>query len=340
MSISGKADLMGAKFSTDHKSLKNTAMGKTFTCLCYSPDGTILLAAGQSKLICMYSAETGVLLRKFVVTRNTSLDGVAETRDRLTEAGRVSEFLLAGGDSLVRKAFHDRLPGVTRGQTADRNLKPKVNTKAVQFSPTGRAWAAATTEGIIIYSLDESLMFDPIDLDIDITPTTIFETLSQAQYTKALVMSFKLNELDIIKKVFENIPIKQIQLVAQGFPLLYVKKLLEFLGSYLEDTPHIEFVLTWSMHLFNYHGRHLKDNPTSFVGVLRTLMKNTQRLNSDIGKMCNENLYTLEYFSAVTNAEKNTTIDNNDEDINDKEEAEEKEDDDEEIDEKGDYISD
>lgn len=59
---------------------------------------------------------------------------------------------------------------------------------AVSFSPTGRAWAAATTEGIIIYSLDETLFFDPFDLDIEITPDNIMTVLQNKQYLKALVV--------------------------------------------------------------------------------------------------------------------------------------------------------
>jgi len=35
------------------------------------------------------------------------------------------------------------------------------STRAVQFSPTGRSWAAASTEGLLVYSLDESLFFNP-----------------------------------------------------------------------------------------------------------------------------------------------------------------------------------
>ena len=31
----------------------------------------------------------------------------------------------------------------------------QIRTKDVKFSPTGRAWAAATTEGLVIYSLDD-----------------------------------------------------------------------------------------------------------------------------------------------------------------------------------------
>jgi periodic tryptophan protein 2 len=68
-------------------------------------------------------------------------------------------------------------PGVRRQNMA-------ILSKAVQFSPTGRSWAAATTEGLLIYSLDETLMFDPFDLDEDITPATIQRVLGRHEFAK------------------------------------------------------------------------------------------------------------------------------------------------------------
>lgn len=48
--------------------------------------------------------------------------------------------------------------------------RPIIRTKSLGISPTGRSFAAATTEGVLIFSIDESFIFDPTDLDIDVTP--------------------------------------------------------------------------------------------------------------------------------------------------------------------------
>jgi periodic tryptophan protein 2 len=61
--------------------------------------------------------------------------------------------------------------------------------KCIRFSPTGRAFSVATTEGLVTYSLDTSVSFDPFELDIDITPENILNVvLPQKQYLKALVV--------------------------------------------------------------------------------------------------------------------------------------------------------
>lgn len=49
---------------------------RSFTSLCYSADGECLLAGGQSKNVCIYNVQESLLLRKFEITQNRSLDAV------------------------------------------------------------------------------------------------------------------------------------------------------------------------------------------------------------------------------------------------------------------------
>ena len=59
----------------------------------------------------------------------------------------------------------EALPGVTRGDMASRRHGAvEVRTRALAFSPTGRAFAVAGTEGLLVYALDDSLVFDPFEL--------------------------------------------------------------------------------------------------------------------------------------------------------------------------------
>ena len=72
---------------------------------------------------------------------------------------RLLELLHAGGPSGVGD-----LPGTGGGR------RPQVRSRAVALSPTGQSWAAATTEGLLLYSLDQGATFDPTNLTEDITP--------------------------------------------------------------------------------------------------------------------------------------------------------------------------
>lgn len=49
---------------------------------------------------------------------------------------------------------------------------------------SGQSWAAATTEGLIMYQLDLALVFDPLELKLSITPDTVQKTLQEGDYSK------------------------------------------------------------------------------------------------------------------------------------------------------------
>lgn len=51
-------------------------------------------------------------------------------------------------------------------------------------------------------------MFDPYDLTADITPKAISIALEEKRYGAALMMSFKLNERDLLVKCIEAVPIR------------------------------------------------------------------------------------------------------------------------------------
>eukprot|EP01113_Clastostelium_recurvatum_P001902 TRINITY_DN10784_c0_g1_i5.p1 TRINITY_DN10784_c0_g1~~TRINITY_DN10784_c0_g1_i5.p1 ORF type:complete len:772 (-),score=261.72 TRINITY_DN10784_c0_g1_i5:16-2331(-) len=310
--IEGRNDIAAGRLASEARNLKNNSARKHFTSISYSADGTCLLAGGKSKWVCLYNVEQRILLRKFQISRNLSLDGILDTihAKKLTEAGNEAtlhtDYLSDEEGELQRDREYSALPGAKRGGSAgQRNLAPMARTSSVQFSPTGRSWAAAGTEGLLIYTLDETLLFDPIDLDIDITPGTVLSTLSRGSYLRALIMSFKLNEKPLIRQVFEGIPHDEVQLVVRQIPTVHLRRTLEFIGHYMEDTPHVEFALVWCMHIYNFHGHVLRDGPLDMVAALRNVMKNVQRLSDDIAKICDENSYTLQYFSAVS-ALKNT----------------------------------
>jgi periodic tryptophan protein 2 len=61
-------------------------------------------------------------------------------------------------------------------------------TKCVRFAPTGLQWAAASTQGLLLYSLDDSLTFDPSELDLDITPANTEKAIADKAYSRALTV--------------------------------------------------------------------------------------------------------------------------------------------------------
>ena len=64
--------------------------------------------------------------------------------------------------------------GAERGADgSSRRTREEARSTCVRFSPTGREWAACTTDGLLLYSLDEAAVFDPSDLDESVTPEAV-----------------------------------------------------------------------------------------------------------------------------------------------------------------------
>lgn len=114
------------------------------------------------------------------------------------------------------------MPGVQKGDMAARNVKPEVNVFSVRFSPSAQSWAAATTEGLLIYSLDRGIVFDPLNLSLEVTPKASRECIVQQQYSTALLMALKLNETKLIEEIIEQIPHNEGTLIDKLFALLVV----------------------------------------------------------------------------------------------------------------------
>ncbi|XDV15061.1 hypothetical protein PO909_015205 [Leuciscus waleckii] len=177
-------------------------------------------------------------------------------RRKMTEFGNLSLVDEGTGDG---DGIELSLPGVKRGDMSSRRFKPEIRVSSLRFSPTGRSWAAASTEGLLIYSLDASLVFDPYDLDMDVTPKSIRRQVTKKEWASAILLSFRLNEIPLIREVLEAVPYDQITVVCSSLPDVYVDKLLNFVASTLEKSNHLQFYLSWAQCLLTLHGQKLKN---------------------------------------------------------------------------------
>lgn len=110
---------------------------RKFLSIVYSADGQHLLAAGDSKYICLYSVPDRLLVKRFELTINLSLEGVQEAYDR-------RRYLAAFGAEAAAASEDQRdvipLPGVRSGDDHCRRWwRPDVRVASVSFAPTGKS---------------------------------------------------------------------------------------------------------------------------------------------------------------------------------------------------------
>lgn len=53
-----------------------TSFSRSFTSICYSADGQCILAGGLSKYVCIYHVKEQILIKKFEISCNLSLDAM------------------------------------------------------------------------------------------------------------------------------------------------------------------------------------------------------------------------------------------------------------------------
>ncbi|XP_059642229.1 periodic tryptophan protein 2 [Cornus florida] len=301
--IEGRRDISGGRLMTDRRTAANSSSGKCFTTLCYSADGSYILAGGSSKYICMYDIADQVLLRRFQITHNLSLDGVLDflNSKNMTESGPLNLIDDDNSDAEdgVDKQTRGNLAYDLPGSMPNRG-RPIIRTKCLRIAPTGRSWAAATTEGVLVYSVDESFIFDPTDLDLDVTPEAVDVALSEDQPNRALVLSLRLNEDALIKKCILAINPVDIPAVASSVPFRYLQRLIEAFANLLENCPHLELVLRWSQELCKAHGHSIQQNSRNLLPALKSLQKAITRLHQDLADTCSSNEYLLRYLCSTS----------------------------------------
>ena len=298
--IHGRRDIVGGRLRTDRRTASNTSSGRAFTSLAYSADGTYLLAGGSSKYVCMYDVNERVMLRRFQITHNRSLDGVLDQLNsrNMTDAGPLDQIDDEPSDddeptALIAPA-KPGLPGVAGGRA------PVARTRGVALSPTGRSWAAATTEGVLLYSLDEGMVFDPTDLAEDITPAAVLRALGSGAYLRALLVALRLRDPVLTRHVLLATPPAAVGLVVATLPAAVAPSLLGTLAETLLETPHVEHVLSWVKTVCSRHGMALQNHQSGEVApALRALHKALEGLQQDLGGTVESNVYSLQYLCSV-----------------------------------------
>ena len=71
----------------------------------------------------------------------------------------------------------------------------------------GDSFAAVSTEGLLIYSMDSGAMFTPHDLTVDVTPEAVLAARRDKDHLLSIVLSFRLNDNLLVRESLEAVPV-------------------------------------------------------------------------------------------------------------------------------------
>jgi periodic tryptophan protein 2 len=299
--IEGQRDITGGAVSTDKVSAANALRSKHFTTVAYTPDGQCVLAAGLSKFACVYAVASGALVKKFQLSYNRSLEGVVDNVRSDQYADGVPLAAL-GGDSDDEHHPYSALPGAggggrRAGADGSRSTRPEVVTGAVRFCPTGREWAAATTQGLQVFSLDDAMQFAPTDLDVAITPQSIRAAAARHEYGLAVNMALHLAEPAVLKEAVDAVPADSVELVVKSLDRRMLRAVLRFLAEEVAASRHVEYYLAWCWAVLRAHGAVLQADSLPHLESLRALIRAVGLHEKEVMRMSDENLFSLEFLA-------------------------------------------
>ncbi|CAI2348929.1 unnamed protein product [Caenorhabditis sp. 36 PRJEB53466] len=300
-SIDTRLDVDPARGERDTITRQNAAKSKSFTRIRFSPDGNLILAGGESNNFCLYSVPERMILKKFRITENRSLDGVVLdiNRRNITEFGNMNLIDTSDEEDEPDNKMAIKLPGTKNFDLGERRAKLEVNVYEVTYCPTGRRFAVASTEGVAIYSLDTVSLFDPFQLDSQTSPEVIRRALSMNDFTTALMASLRLNDGKFITDCMESTSISQIPLVARSLPLLYAERLLKWMseGNVMSSTKHVHFYMLWLRAVLQEHGMHLKGHAdvATLTGIQQIITHHSQYVT----RLANQNKFSLQWIRQI-----------------------------------------
>ena len=298
--IQGRRDITGGRRQSDTRSATLSSQGKCFTSVTYTADGTCVLAGGRSKFVCIYQVGQRVLLKKFQLSHNRSLDGILNFLNsaNMTEAGP-AHLLGDKGDAIGDNGSRSKtLPGAERGESSSkRRTMPEIRCKSVRFSPTGRSWAAATTEGLVVYSLRDDATFTPFELTEEVTPAMVAQLTRRGMHGRALLVALHLSETAILRAAILSVPVDKVGLVAATIPQIYLHPVIECLAAIMIETTHIEFIMQWCLSLFRVHGPSIRRSSGIYLRSLRSLQKALSVHYNELTKMGDSTKYLLDYVT-------------------------------------------
>jgi periodic tryptophan protein 2 len=245
--------------------------GAAFHTICHSADGSCLLAAGSFTAVALYHLPTRTLLKQYPI------------------------HLLSGSTA-----------------SADNNvsgkglLKPKIDSlapvaRSILFSPTGRSWSVLTPEGLLIYSRDSSLLFDPFDLTPDLSAESVQSALNEGKHLQALIMALRLNIFSVQKGVFEALPTQVFDLIVGQLPAKYLQPFLQMVSNLVDPSqafPNQPFPLqklfTALAALFKHHTIAIKAQRNILLPSLRIIQKAVLGHYKDLATLVRDNAFEID----------------------------------------------
>lgn len=255
----------------------------------------MILAGGNSAYICLYDINFNLLLKKFKLTSNRSLDGILHKLNSNYKSEKLNNEIekYQSDDS----DYEYEVGNTTGLDFSNRNIRKikEIKISKVCFSFTNRSFLVGTTEGIYFYSLDTSDSFGSLELEENVTVSSIILMIKSGNYVMAITYSLYLNMTDILDKLILMIEIDNVNYITKCLSFSIVLKMLDYFSKKLEIDSNIQLCITWVLWILKNHYNELKSIPKDKKGFIYNLNKSISNNFKNLKTCVEENIYSLDY---------------------------------------------
>ncbi|CAD8144037.1 unnamed protein product [Paramecium octaurelia] len=290
-------DVQGGRISKETLAAQKNQNLKYFVAIEFSKDGQYLIGGGNSKFICLYDMKYRILIRRFIISNNYSLDGM-KLKVNFKTIDKENKNIEESDDEKQK----DNLPGAKTFDVSKRSSKRvPVSVFNLQFTESNREFIVSSSEGVSIFgSAKRRQYFDPLDIDETVSLEVIQKQINQQNYTEALILSLKLNEASILDQVFNSIPVDSIINTVPAIPESLIVRLLETIIRSMQIHRSIESCLIWIQQILIDFAPLIKGSTANkkvqnmLQEVLKQVRLDFNRIKNPIRKCVN----ILEYLSS------------------------------------------
>ena len=162
-------------------------------------------------------------------------------------------------------------------------------------------WVAATTEGMLLYSLATETLFDPTNLTEDTSLPAMHRMIGTGSYLKALLIAVRLGDPEHIQHVMYSVPPADMPRLVAAMPSAVSVPLFHAAASHLASSPHMEYVLAWAQSICEIHGPALQRAPrTSVMPAFRALQQGLQDTMVRLRPAVEKCTHLLEYVDTMS----------------------------------------
>lgn len=162
-------------------------------------------------------------------------------------------------------------------------------------------WVAATTEGMLLYSLATETLFDPTNLTADTSVPAMHRLIGSGAFFNALLVAVRLRDPQHIRHVMYSVPPDDMPRIVAAMPSAVAVPVFHAAASHVGESAHIEYVLGWAQNICEAHGPTLQRAPRTrtmpaFRALQRGLQDTTVRLRPAVEKC----MHLLDYVDTVS----------------------------------------